>query len=70
MYNQRCQRKWDGREPIQVGSILGNLKDLALDMGNEIEAQNQQIDWLTEKADTNQDHTDVANAWAKKLIDR
>lgn len=39
-------------------------------MGNEIEAQNQQIDWLTEKADTNQDHTDVANAWAKKLIDR
>lgn len=33
----------------QVGSILGNLKHMALDMGNEIEAQNRQIDRITEK---------------------
>lgn len=33
----------------QVGSILGNLKNMALDMGNEIEAQNRQIDRITEK---------------------
>ncbi|NWX60397.1 SNP23 protein, partial [Promerops cafer] len=28
----------------QVGNILGNLKNMALDMGNEIDAQNKQID--------------------------
>ncbi|XP_062944587.1 synaptosomal-associated protein 23 [Cynocephalus volans] len=53
----------------QVGSILGNLKNMALDMGNEIEAQNQQITRITEKADTNKDRIDNANVRAKKLID-
>uniref|UniRef100_A0A8C3VR40 Synaptosomal-associated protein 23 n=1 Tax=Catagonus wagneri TaxID=51154 RepID=A0A8C3VR40_9CETA len=53
----------------QVGSILGNLKNMALDMGNEIEAQNRQIERITEKADTNKDRIDIANARAKKLID-
>lgn len=42
---------------------------MALDMGNEIEAQNRQIEWITEKADTNKDRIDNANARAKKLID-
>ena len=32
-----------------MGSILGNLKNMALDMGNEIDAQNQQIQKITEK---------------------
>ena len=36
----------------QVGSILGNLKNMALDMGNEIEAQNRQIDRITEKVNS------------------
>ncbi|KAM5234995.1 synaptosomal-associated protein 23 isoform 3-T3 [Ctenodactylus gundi] len=53
----------------QVGSILGNLKNMALDMGNEIDAQNRQIDRITEKADTNKDRIDIANTRAKKLID-
>ncbi|XP_038186033.1 synaptosomal-associated protein 23 [Arvicola amphibius] len=53
----------------QVGSILGNLKNMALDMGNEIDAQNQQIQRITEKADTNKDRIDIANTRAKKLID-
>nr|KAF6388964.1 synaptosome associated protein 23 [Myotis myotis] len=53
----------------QVGNILGNLKNMALDMGNEIEAQNRQIDRITEKADTNKDRIEGANARAKKLID-
>ncbi|KAM8781472.1 synaptosomal-associated protein 23 isoform 1-T2 [Rhynchonycteris naso] len=53
----------------QVGSILGNLKNMALDMGNEIEAQNRQIDGITKKADANKDRIDIANARAKKLID-
>lgn len=33
----------------QVGNILGNLKTMALDMGNEIDAQNKQIDRINEK---------------------
>lgn len=53
----------------QVGNILGNLKSMALDMGNEIEAQNRQIDRITEKADTNKDCIEGANARAMKLID-
>ncbi|PNJ16034.1 SNAP23 isoform 1, partial [Pongo abelii] len=34
----------------QVGSILGNLKDMALNIGNEIDAQNPQIKRITDKA--------------------
>ncbi|KAL1780650.1 synaptosomal-associated protein 23 [Sigmodon hispidus] len=53
----------------QVGSILGNLKNMAMDMGNEIDAQTQQMQRITEKADTNKDRIDIANTRAKKLID-
>ncbi|XP_050810932.1 synaptosomal-associated protein 23 [Gopherus flavomarginatus] len=53
----------------QVGNILGNLKNLALDMGNEIDSQNKQIDRINEKADTNRDRIEQANVRAKKLID-
>ncbi|XP_038261399.1 synaptosomal-associated protein 23 [Dermochelys coriacea] len=52
----------------QVENILGNLKSLALDMGNEIDSQNKQIDRINEKADTNKDRIEQANARAKKLI--
>ncbi|MBN3296094.1 SNP23 protein, partial [Amia calva] len=33
----------------QVGSIIGNLKNMAMDMGNEIDKQNKQIDRITDK---------------------
>jgi len=33
-----------------VGSILGNLKSMASDMGNEIEKQNKQLDTIHTKA--------------------
>lgn len=32
-----------------VGNIIGDLKSMALDMGNEIDKQNRQIDGITEK---------------------
>lgn len=32
-----------------VGSIIGNLKTMAVDMGNEIDKQNRQIDGITSK---------------------
>lgn len=53
----------------QVGNILGNLKNLALDMGSEIDSQNKQIERINEKADTNKDRIEQANVRAKKLID-
>jgi len=34
----------------QVGSMLGNLKNMAADMGNEIDKQNKQIDKIGAKA--------------------
>lgn len=33
----------------QVGSILGNLRSMALDMGNEIDTQNVQIERIQSK---------------------
>lgn len=32
-----------------VGSIIGNLKTMAVDMGSEIDKQNKQIDSITAK---------------------
>lgn len=32
-----------------VGSIIGNLKNLAVDMGSEIDKQNKQIDRINDK---------------------
>ncbi|NP_001079032.1 synaptosome associated protein 23kDa L homeolog isoform X1 [Xenopus laevis] len=54
---------------VQVGSILGNLKNMAIDMGNELESHNQQIGRINEKAETNKTRIDEANTKAKKLIE-
>lgn len=32
-----------------VGSIIGNLRTMAVDMGNEIDKQNKQIDGINAK---------------------
>ena len=41
-----------------VGSIIGNLKSMALDMGNEIETQKDQIERIQGKVLQLHDHTD------------
>uniref|UniRef100_A0A1A7Y4A3 Synaptosomal-associated protein n=1 Tax=Iconisemion striatum TaxID=60296 RepID=A0A1A7Y4A3_9TELE len=51
-----------------VGSIIGNLKDMATNMGNEIDKQNVHIDRITEKAEMNKIRIDEANERANKLI--
>ncbi|XP_042356113.1 synaptosomal-associated protein 23-like isoform X2 [Plectropomus leopardus] len=51
-----------------VGSIIGNLKTMAQDMGNEIDKQNKHIDHITEKAEMNRHRIDEANQRANKLI--
>ena len=35
----------------QVGSVLGNLKNMAADMGEEIERQNRQLDKVGAKVE-------------------
>ncbi|XP_052009703.1 synaptosomal-associated protein 23-like [Xyrauchen texanus] len=52
----------------QVGSIIGNLKNLAMDMGNEIDKQNKTIDHINDKADMNKARIDEANRRANKLL--
>ncbi|XP_053489645.1 synaptosomal-associated protein 23 isoform X1 [Ictalurus furcatus] len=52
----------------QVGSIIGNLKNMALDMGNEIDKQNKTIDRINDKADMNKARIDEANQRANKLL--
>uniref|UniRef100_A0A3B5KPH0 Synaptosomal-associated protein n=1 Tax=Xiphophorus couchianus TaxID=32473 RepID=A0A3B5KPH0_9TELE len=47
-----------------VGGIIGNLKDMALNMGNEIDQQNAHIDRINDKADMNKLRIDEANARA------
>lgn len=51
-----------------VGSIIGNLKNMAMDMGTEIDKQNKQIDSITAKADMNRVRIDEANQRANKLL--
>ena len=36
----------------QVGSVLGNLKNMAADMGQEIDRQNKQLDKIGAKVTT------------------
>ncbi|KAG5265377.1 hypothetical protein AALO_G00241740 [Alosa alosa] len=52
----------------QVGGIIGNLRHMALDMGNEIDTQNRQIDRIMEMADSNKTRIDDANQRATKML--
>lgn len=51
-----------------VGGIIGNLKEMALGMGNEIDKQNVHIERITEKAEMNKVRIDEANQRANKLL--
>ncbi|CAF1256375.1 unnamed protein product [Adineta ricciae] len=53
-----------------VGSYLGNLKNMALDMGDTIENQNKQLDRIADKTDVGQIRIDGANKKAQDLIRR
>ncbi|XP_070685307.1 synaptosomal-associated protein 25 isoform X1 [Pempheris klunzingeri] len=53
-----------------VGSIIGNLKSMALDMGNEMETQNDQIERIEGKAILNVSRITAANQKANNLMKR
>lgn len=50
-----------------VSNAVGNLKNMALDMGNELERQNVQLDRINDKAELNDDRIQAANQRAKKI---
>ncbi|XP_059088100.1 synaptosomal-associated protein 25-like isoform X1 [Tigriopus californicus] len=51
-----------------VGNILGNLKAMASEMGNEIETQNNQIDRLNTKSQLVDARIGLANKRTEKLL--
>ncbi|KAI7804195.1 synaptosomal-associated protein 23 [Triplophysa rosa] len=52
----------------QVGSIIGNLKNMAIDINNELDKQNKTIDRITDKVEITTDHVEAATKKAKHLI--
>ena len=53
-----------------VGSYLGNLKNMALDMGDTIHNQNKQIDRIGDKAELGSRRVESANKRTQDLIRR
>jgi len=51
-----------------VGALIGNLKNMAIDMGGELEKQNDQIGRITGKAEMNHGRIDGANERANKIL--
>lgn len=52
----------------QVSAMIGNLRNMACDMGNEIVNQNNQIDRIKGKTDISQVRIEGANKRAKTLL--
>jgi synaptosomal-associated protein 25 len=52
----------------EVSNMIGNLRNMAVDMGNEIESQNKQVDRIRQKAESNKDRIVEANKRANKLL--
>lgn len=51
-----------------VSGILGNLRNMAIDMGSEIEYQNRQIDRINYKTQSNESRILMANQELKKSL--
>ncbi|CAF0995092.1 unnamed protein product [Didymodactylos carnosus] len=52
----------------QVGTMIGNLRNMAVDMGNEVSNQNAQVNKIIEKATLNETRISGANQRAGKLL--
>ncbi|XP_065216987.1 synaptosomal-associated protein 25 isoform X2 [Planococcus citri] len=52
----------------QVNTMVGNLRNMALDMGSELQNQNSQIDRINRKGDSNQSRIASANQRAHDLL--
>ncbi|KAG0714154.1 Synaptosomal-associated protein 25 [Chionoecetes opilio] len=52
----------------QVNTMVGNLRNMAIDMGSEIENQNRQVNRINAKATSNVTHVQEANEKAAKML--
>lgn len=52
----------------EVSGMIGNLRNMAVDMGNEIESQNRLLDRVNVKATSNEARIQEANKRADKLL--
>ncbi|XP_026679154.1 synaptosomal-associated protein 25-like [Diaphorina citri] len=52
----------------QVNTMIGNLRNMAIDMGSELENQNRQIDRINRKGESNETRIAVANQRAHELL--
>ncbi|KAL5238654.1 hypothetical protein ACI65C_006064 [Semiaphis heraclei] len=52
----------------QVNTMIGNLRNMALDMGSELENQNRQVSRINMKAGSNETRISVANQRAHELL--
>ncbi|XP_046648087.1 synaptosomal-associated protein 25-like isoform X3 [Daphnia pulicaria] len=52
----------------QVSTMIGNLRNMAIDMGSEIENQNRQLDRINAKGNSNVTHVTEASQLADKLL--
>ncbi|KAF8772986.1 synaptosomal-associated protein 25-like [Argiope bruennichi] len=52
----------------QVSTMIGNLRNMAIDMGSEMESQNRQLDRINLKAESNKTRITSANQRASKLL--
>lgn len=53
---------------VQVGSMIGNLRNMAIDMGTEIENQNHLIGRVEKKTESNTQRVEGANKRTAKLL--
>lgn len=53
---------------VQVSSMIGNLRNMAIDMGTEIETQNNLIGRVQKKTESNTTRIEGANKRANKLL--
>lgn len=52
----------------QVSTMVGNLRNMAIDMSTEVSNQNRQLDRIQEKAMSNEARVDTANKRTTKLL--
>ena len=52
----------------QVSTMIGNLRNMAVDMGTEVGNQNQQLDRINMKAASDETRVKMANERAGKLL--
>ncbi len=52
----------------QVSTMVSNLRNMAVDMGTEVENQNRQLDRINVKAASDESRVKMANERAKNLL--